>query len=183
MKMNNIALATVMAMGLGMASFANAADQGSGKVTFTGSIIDAPCSIAPGYDDQTVSLGAVSNVLLANGGANDGMSTPVSFDIELQDCVIATPGTKDKVQVTFTGAASSFDADSLGLIGSAEGAYILMTQADSAKIKLNTPTSAQTVVNGNNTLTFGAALKGGGAGATIVPGSFQVPTNFVLAYQ
>ncbi|MDI6978669.1 type 1 fimbrial protein, partial [Serratia sp. Se-RSBMAAmG] len=32
----------------------------SGKVTFTGSIIDAPCSIAPGSVDQTVSLGAIS---------------------------------------------------------------------------------------------------------------------------
>ncbi|OMQ18951.1 fimbrial protein [Serratia oryzae] len=182
MKLNNIAMATVMAMGLGLASFANAADQGSGKITFTGSIIDAPCSIAPGSLDQTISLGAVSNVALAANG-NTGVSTPEPFSIELKDCVIATTGTKDKVTVTFTGAASSYDADSLGMIGTAQGAYILMSQADGAKVKLNTPTAAQTVVNGNNSLSFTAALKGGGAGATIVPGAFQVPTNFVLDYQ
>lgn len=181
MKMNNIALATVMAMGLGMASFANAADQGSGKVTFTGSIIDAPCSIAPDSLDQTVNLGAVSNVVLAANG-NTGVSTPVPFSIELKDCVIATPGTKDKVSVTFTGAASSYDNESLGMIGTAQGAFILMSQADGAKVKLNQATGTQTVVNGNNTLSFTAALKGNGGADAIVPGSFQVPTNFVLSY-
>ncbi|MFC0228816.1 fimbrial protein [Serratia aquatilis] len=181
MKLTNMALATAIAMTVGMSAFANA-DQGSGKITFTGSIIDAPCSIAPGSLDQVIPLGAVSNVALAANG-NTGMSTPQPFTIELQDCVIATPGTKDRVSVTFTGASSSYDTDSLGLIGSAQGAYILMSQADGNKVKLYTPTSAQTVINGNNTLAFTAALKGGGASATIVPGSFQVPTNFVLDYQ
>lgn len=183
MKLNRIALATLMAVGV--ATAANAADQGSGKVTFVGSIIDAPCSIAPDSIDQTVQLGAVSNVVLANGGTNDGMSTPVSFNIELQDCSIATPGTGDKVTVTFSGAESIYapGAGSLGLIGSAQGAYILMSQVDGTKVELNTATSPRTVGNGDNTLTFTAALKGAGASATIVPGSFQVPANFVLAYQ
>ncbi|HDV9907157.1 TPA: type 1 fimbrial protein [Klebsiella oxytoca] len=158
------------------------ADQGAGKITFTGSIIDAPCSITAESADQTISLGAISNVALAANG-NTGVSTPEPFSIELKDCVIATAGTKDKVSVTFTGAASTYDANSLGLIGTAEGAYILMSQSDGAKVALNTPTSAQTVGNGNNTLSFTAALKGGGSEATIKPGSFQVPTNFVLAYQ
>lgn len=165
-----------------MAGSAFAADQGAGKVTFTGSIIDAPCSIASTSVDQTIPLGAISNVVLAANG-NTGVSTPEPFKIELKDCVIATAGTKDKVTVIFTGAASDYDADSLGLLGSAEGAYILMSQADGAKVKLNTATSAQTLINGDNTLSFTAALKGGGTGATIKPGSFQVPTNFVLSYQ
>lgn len=43
MKLNKIMLATVLAFGV--SSLANAADQGHGKVTFTGSIIDAPCSL------------------------------------------------------------------------------------------------------------------------------------------
>ncbi|MEE4449988.1 type 1 fimbrial protein [Serratia sp. C2(1)] len=128
-----------------------------------------------------MSLGAISNVALAANG-NTGTSTAQRFNIELQDCVIATVGTKDKVTVTFTGAPSSYDTESLGLIGSASGAYIQLTQADGSKVKLNTPTSEQTVTNGNNTLAFAANLKGGGAAATIVPGDFQVPTNFVLTY-
>ena len=44
MKLNKIMMAAVIAFGA--SSFAQAADQGHGKVTFTGSIIDAPCSIA-----------------------------------------------------------------------------------------------------------------------------------------
>lgn len=181
MKLNKIVLATVMTMGLGMVSVANAANEGEGKITFTGSIVDAPCSITAGSADQTIPLGAISNIALAANG-NTGISTPKPFSIELVDCVIATAGTRDKVTVTFTGAASSYDADSLALIGSAEGAYILMAQGDGAKVKLNTPTNGQTLKNGSNSLAFTAALKGGGSTATIVPGSFSVPTNFMLNY-
>ncbi|MGK3128307.1 fimbrial protein [Pantoea sp. C8B4] len=155
---------------------------GTGKVTFTGSIIDAPCSIAPGSLDQTVSLGAISNVALA-ANANTGSSSPKPFHIELEDCVITTPGTKDKVSVTFTGTASPHDAESLALVGGdASGASIVLTAGDGSKVKLNTATTGQTVINGKNTLAFAASVKGGGALATIVPGTFQVPTNFVLNY-
>lgn len=155
---------------------------GTGKVTFTGSIIDAPCSIAPGSLDQTVPLGAISNVALAANG-NTGSSTPKPFHIELEDCVITTPGTKDKVSVTFTGAASPHDSDSLALVGGdASGASIVLTDGDGVKVKLNTASTGQTVINGNNTLTFAARVQGGGAAATIVPGTFQVPANFVLNY-
>lgn len=62
MKLNKIMLAAAMAFGA--TSFAHAADQGHGKVNFIGSIIDAPCSIAPESLDQTVDLGQVSNVAL-----------------------------------------------------------------------------------------------------------------------
>lgn len=179
----NIKVITMIIGASLMVSTAYAANEGQGKITFTGSIIDAPCSIDPGSLEQVIPLGAVSSIALANNG-NTGVSEPQSFSIELKDCVIATVGTKDKVSVTFTGAASSYDSTSLGLIGTAEGAYILMSQADGAKVTLNTPTSVQTVTNGtNNTLSFTAALKGGGASAEIKPGSFQVPTNFVLSYQ
>ena len=55
MKMNKLFTALVLASG--MAAFGAQADQGSGVVTFTGSVIDAPCSIAAGDEDQTISLG------------------------------------------------------------------------------------------------------------------------------
>lgn len=180
--MNAKAIAIIIGMSL-IASNTYAANEGAGKITFTGSIIDAPCSIEPGSLEQVIPLGAISSLTLADNG-NTGVSQPEPFSIELKDCVITTAGTKDKVSVTFTGAASSYDPTSLGLIGTAEGAYILISQADGAKVTLNTPTAVQTVTNGtNNTLSFTAALKGGGASAEIKPGSFQVPTNFVLSYQ
>ncbi len=61
MKIKSIAMATLLV--LGGASAANAADQGHGKVTFKGAIIEAPCSIAPESIDQTIELGQISNRL------------------------------------------------------------------------------------------------------------------------
>lgn len=180
MKLNRIALATLMA--IGVATAANAADQGSGKVTFVGSIIDAPCSIAPESLDQTVQMGAISNVALADGGA----SAPVAFSIELTDCAVPTAGVKDTVTVTFTGTESTYPAGagSLGLLGSASGAFIELATADSTRVELNTATAARQIADGANaTLSFTAKLKGAGTGIDVVPGSFQVPANFVLAYQ
>ncbi|WP_246862557.1 fimbrial protein [Pantoea sp. SO10] len=157
----------------------NAPSANSGTVTFEGLIIDAPCSIAPGEDDQTVDLGQVANAgLMANN--NTGESSPVSFDIQLDNCIITT---KDSVDVIFTGGASQYDADSLALNGSAEGAYILITDASGQKVKLNTATSTQTLVDGQNRLQFSARLKGGGASATVVPGSYSSVAGFQLNYQ
>lgn len=177
MKIHALTIAAIMALGF---SAANAADQGSGKITFTGSIIDAPCSIAPGSVNQEVPLGAISNVALqANNGT--GVSTPVPFSIELQNCVITTP---DKVTVTFTGAESTYNPDSLGLIGDAEGAFIQLKTVDGADVKLNQATAPRTLITANSqTLDFTAQLKGGGDPLAILPGSFQTPATFVLAYQ
>ncbi len=52
------------------------------KVTFKGAIIEAPCSIAPESIDQTIELGQISNMALADGGK----SSPKTFDIALQNC-------------------------------------------------------------------------------------------------
>ena len=65
MKLNKLMLATVIAFA--SASVAHAAsNQGSGKVTFTGEIIDAPCSVAPESVDQTVPMGQISSRIPAN---------------------------------------------------------------------------------------------------------------------
>ena len=59
MKLNKLAL--VLGLGLTVAAgSAFAADQGHGTVKFVGSIIDAPCSIHPDSENQTVPLGQIS---------------------------------------------------------------------------------------------------------------------------
>lgn len=50
----------------GAATIANAADVG--KVTFFGTIVDAPCSVAAESLDQTVPLGFISMNALENKG-------------------------------------------------------------------------------------------------------------------
>jgi type 1 fimbria pilin len=176
MKLNKIMLA--VAMTLGTISMAHAADQGHGKVTFTGSIIDAPCSIAPESIDQTIELGQISNAALKDSG----QSTPKNFEIKLEDCSFGTPAAKNKVQVTFTGMESVAGNGLLGITGNAKGASIAITQGDGAVIELGKPTKEHVLQDGNNTLSYTAYMQGDGASAVITEGDFQAVTDFTLAY-
>lgn len=180
MKLNNIALATILS--LGMVSLANA-DAGSGKVKFTGKIIDAPCSIDPDSIDQTKSFGQVANVALVNGGK----SSVVNFDIKLLGCDVTSAGAKNKVKVTFTGPNGGATGNTntlLGITGTARGASIAMYDYSNQPITLGTATTVQNLANGDNTLVFSAYLQGhaGTTLADIEEGDFTSTTNFTLAY-
>ncbi|QDI20301.1 type 1 fimbrial protein [Serratia marcescens] len=174
MKLNKIMMAAVLAFGV--TSMAHAKDQGHGTVTFKGAIIDAPCSIAPESEDQTVQMGQISNVALKDGGK----SVPRQFDIKLEQCDTTTLKT---VTTTFNGKSSPTSADRLGIIGTASGASIAITDLASNLIKLGTATAPQTLNDGNNTLRFAAYLQGDGASTAVVPGDFTAVADFTLAYQ
>lgn len=175
MQLNKIMLAAVLAFG---ASSMAHADAGHGKITFTGSIIDAACSVAPESEDQTVPLGQIAKSQLALNG-NTGKSTPRNFEIKLENCDTATA---NQVTVTYTGTPSSYDADSLGITGTASGASVVMTDGSGTKIKLGQATAPRPIQNGTNNLVFSAYVQGGGASATITEGEFQSVTDFTLAY-
>lgn len=176
MKFNKIMLGAAVI--LGMSSLAHAADQGKGKVTFYGSIIDAPCSIITGENgSQDVELGQISKKVLLGGGK----STPVNFNIALENCTFGTPAENNKVQVTFTGMESAAQNGLLGIAGTAKGASVAITSADGQLIKLGEPTRAQTLQDGPNTLSFAAYLQGDGDDK-LVEGSFQTVADFTLAY-
>lgn len=176
MNLNKTVLAAAMVFG--SISMAHAADQGHGKINFTGSIIDAPCSISPESGDQTIEMGQISTAALKNSGK----STPRNFDIKLENCSYGDPATKNKVAVTFTGKESAAAKGLLGVTGSAKGASIALTESNGELIKLGTPTSAQLLGDGSNTLRFSAYMQGDGASATITEGDFQAVTDFTLAY-
>ncbi|OKP32416.1 fimbria A protein [Serratia marcescens] len=162
MKLNKIMMAAVLAFGAtSMMTHAAPKDQGHGTVTFKGAIIDAPCSITPETVDQTVSLGQVSNVALKDGGH----STPKNFQIKLENCDLNPGdaqgnGKNNAVSITFTGASSVEDNKLLGITGTAKGAGIAITDGSGSLIELGKASSAQTLGNGNNTLSFAAYLQG-----------------------
>ncbi|NIA32168.1 type 1 fimbrial protein [Serratia marcescens] len=174
MKLNKIMLAAVMT--LGTISMANAANQGSGTVTFKGSIIDAPCSIEPESVDQTVKLGDIASAQLKDGGK----STPQDFLIKLVGCDVKTATT---MTTTFTGAESEAAPGLLAMKGSARGASISINDVDGKQLPLGTASKAQEIENGQTTLRFSAHLQGDGASAAIVPGEFSSVADFTLAYQ
>ncbi|WP_448868846.1 fimbrial protein [Enterobacter ludwigii] len=171
MKFNKTLSAMVLASGL--VTFGAQADQGSGMVTFTGSVIDAPCSIAAGDEDQTISLGQVSSSAVANGGT----STPVPFYIHLENCSVDTANT---VTTTFSGMDSSVTGAVLGVTGNATDVGIVMTDGDSNTITLGEATAGQTIVSGDNTLSYSAYIIGG---AAPTEGDFTAVTNWTLAYE
>ncbi|CAI2025700.1 fimbrial protein [Serratia fonticola] len=178
MKLNKIMMVAVVAFGMSSLAHAAVKDQGHGKVTFTGSIIDAPCSISPETIDQTIELGQISKVALKDSGK----STPRNFSIDLENCEV---GDKDnnKVTVTFTGMESIAANGLLGITGTAKGASVAITDGSGKTIELGKATKAQQLQNGNNTLNFAAYMQGDGASAAVTEGEFQAVADFTLAYQ
>jgi type 1 fimbria pilin len=190
MKLSKVALA----MGLGMVlvgGFANAAPsgttppaasgtvtggQGHGTVHFKGEIIDAPCSISPETADQTVDLGQISNSALKDGGT----STPVPFEIKLQNCDITTYKT---VKATWSGTPDSNMNTAWGITGTASGAAIILRDASEKEILLGQETSPTTLTADDTTIAMSAFLKGDGATSGVVPGAFTGVADFVLSYQ
>lgn len=176
--MKNIILATLVSSM--MSASALAVDAGSGTVTFSGSIIEAPCSIAPGEENQEVALGQVSNITLDNGGE----SSAQPFQIKLEGCNLKGD---NQVAVTFKGTEAGTNTGFLQITGDAAGAAVKIMNASGSQIKVNS-VAKQNYVEGNNTLKFQASLIGlellGANDKTIpvTPGKFQAVTNFTLAY-
>lgn len=175
-------LAAVVA--IGSMSLAHAADQGHGKITFKGSINDAPCSISADTVDQTVELGTVSNKVLKGGGK----SKTQDFQLKLEGCDL-TDATKKEVTATFSGSASAGNSALLGITGSASGASIAITDGSGTLIDLGTASKVRKLMDGDNTMQFAAYLQGDvklvgeNDTAVITPGEFTSVADFTLAYQ
>ena len=150
---------------------ANAAPQGQGKVTFNGTVVDAPCGIDAQSADQSIDFGQVSKVLLNNGGT----STPKSFDIKLTDCDITNYKAGNKagtVSLTFSTVGSTNTA-------------ILITDPHGKAVKFDgaTATGVSSLVDGDNTIHFTALVKKDTSGDDVAEGAFSAVANFNLTYQ
>ena len=187
MKFNKIASAVILSMGM-VAFGANAADpdQGSGSVTFTGSIIDAPCSINPESVDQTVELGQVASAALKNSGK----STPKFFDIKLENCSLDTekdndgnPVSANTVSIIFGGPEANDAKDLLAISGDGKGAGVAIEDMTGKRVTLGEKTGTQSLVAGDNTLQLTAYLMGLGDDDAIEAGAFQAVSNFTMSYQ
>ncbi|MGG4609857.1 fimbrial protein [Providencia sp. Me31A] len=185
--MKKLMLATFVLGALSSSAFA--ADQGSGEVKFTGTIITAPCSIAPGDESQTVPLGQISNVTLEKGN----MSKPQPFSIKLEGCNLnatyvdaagETQNYNNTLNVTFKGTEWMNGTTATGLlqiIGDGKNAGVQLMTASGNKIKLNEKSDDRSFIEGDNELKFSAALAGV-KDLKVTPGQFDATTNFVLSY-
>lgn len=139
------------------------ADQGSGRIHFTGTVINAPCSIAAGDEDINVNMGQVANKVLESGNK---YSQNVNYTIHLQDCDLTaqTAGTvaypaMSKVAVSFAGTPDSGLAELLATTGSAKGAGIRLIDANGDLLKVGDTSKDINLVTGNNELVFAARVE------------------------
>jgi len=184
-KGKKVLLAAVMATIFSGSAFAD--DQGSGKITFKGVIIDAPCSIAPDSVDKEIDLGQVTtDVINANK-----KSAPVPVDINLKNRQLDDPGdeTADpvtKVDVTFTSAAT--DATDTNLMSNtyasgAQNVGVRLLDNAEANITLGSATEVA-LLEGSDTQTlhFKAQMEVL-SGKTATAGQVESTANYVLAYK
>ncbi|AXD11306.1 fimbrial protein [Salmonella enterica] len=161
---------------------------GSGKITFTGTITNSPCDIAPGDDAITVPFGQISYRKL---NAADATTDSKPFTIHLQNCafdpndpvVAGSAGKMSKVTVSFSGTA---DASGKAYVstGSAQHIGVQLLKSDNTSlITPNTPMpdgEAQQLQTGNNELNFFARLIALTDAAT--PGDVNASVTYTLKY-
>ncbi|WP_316391988.1 fimbrial protein [Citrobacter farmeri] len=95
--------------------------------------------------------------------------------------------TAPTVTVTFGGSAAqksdgSADNSKFGIMGTAAGAGVVITDASSAIIPVGGTSEARELIEGNNTLGFAAYLQGLDDNDAIKAGEFTSIVDFTLAY-
>ncbi|EFL9854337.1 type 1 fimbrial protein [Escherichia coli] len=165
---------TVMAGAVAMAlvSFgANAANQGQGVVNFKGTVIDAPCGIAPESADQSIDFGQISKSHLEN----DGISVKKDLNIKLVNCE-----PNNTVKVTFTGATIDGAVNELGTAGNT-GTAVVISGQDGKLVQFGSEGAAQSLKEGENALHYSSWVKKA-TGGTVKEGDFTAVANFNLTY-
>ncbi|HFW1990954.1 TPA: fimbrial protein [Salmonella enterica subsp. enterica serovar Saintpaul] len=165
---------------------------GTGQVTFTGTITNSPCDIAPGDDAITVPFGQISYRHLQTAGSTTD-SKP--FTIHLQNCAFdpddATAdknpvGKMSKVTVSFSANTGGTDTAHKAYISTGSAAHVgvqLLKSDNTSVISPNTPmadTEAQQLQPGNNSLNFFARVIALDTGVT--PGEVNASVTYTLKY-
>ncbi|HFP2662013.1 TPA: fimbrial protein [Escherichia coli] len=172
-----------IAIAFSLCAVAHAANQGQGVVNFKGTVIDAPCGIAPESADQTIDFGQISKSHLKN----DGISVKKDLDIKLVNCDFTDHTAKKTVSVTFSGTPVNGHTDELGTAGDT-GTAVVVSASDGSMVKFDGTTSsnATQLQDGDNTLKYTTWVKkssAAGAGTEVKEGDFTAVANFNLSYQ
>lgn len=165
----------------------NAAEQGSGTITFSGAVIDAPCSVNPDASEQDVYLGQVALHQLSDGGS----SKPRDFKINLENCAYIDDGAEvpegralvaPSVKVKFEGVPADGDDDTaFATRGDASGIGVVITDKSGKPIKVGGESDARELLAGNNALGFSAYVLGMGKDVSV--GEFESIVDFSLSYE
>lgn len=178
---SKIAVATLMAISLASINVMAATTGNSGKVTFTGEVVDSPCNLAPGQDgtDVKVDFGQLSMAQL-----NAGVKTSKQFTLKLENCALSTTaddGTVTTKTADITFNSSDVDAANAALLKTNGGATGLGIGIDGYTFGTAAPIKG--LVDGNNDLRFTATAQQRVAGTNVTAGDFMAATNFLISYK
>ncbi len=136
--------------------------QGQGRVTFNGTVVDAPCSISQKSADQSIDFGQLSKSFLQAGG----VSKPMNLDIELVNCDItsfkgvggAPAAKKGTVKLAFSGPRVSGHNEELDTSGGTGTAIVVQAAGKNVSFD-GTEGDANTLKDGDNVLHYTAIVK------------------------
>lgn len=166
---------------------ATAADNGSGVTNFSGSVIDAPCAIAPEDVDKTVDLGTTTVGYLADNRGSD----PVDISIHLINCNLVGAGTdgEDLSKVMVTIDSTAVDPNNTGHLANTDSAgaknvFASLEQANDMPIGLGGAFEIPLqVTSTEQTITFKAYMSRNASDADLVtPGNFITNATYSLFY-
>ncbi len=152
-----------------------AADAGSGKITFKGTINSGACTIAPTDVNKEVQLGNIAAVNLDAAGIN-------SFELKLQDCQLdpSASGTPySKVKITFNGQPDATNASLWSSTGSANNVAVSFLDSTGKTIKPG-ETLEQTLKASDTTIICLLKQK---QPVPATSGSINSIANYVLSYE
>ncbi|EFH8231723.1 type 1 fimbrial protein, partial [Escherichia coli] len=146
--------------------------QGQGRVTFNGTVVDAPCSISQKSADQSIDFGQLSKSFLEAGGT----SKPMDLDIELVNCDITAfkqgqPAKNGKVQLSFTGPQVTGQTEELATNGGTGTAIVVQAAGKNVSFD-GTAGDAYPLKDGDNVLHYTALVKKANGG-TVSEGAFS----------
>ncbi|EHJ4094742.1 type 1 fimbrial protein [Escherichia fergusonii] len=152
--------------------------QGQGVVNFKGTVIDAPCGIAPESADQSIDFGQISKAHLEASG----ISVKKNLDIKLVNCDATELAKTGSVKVSFTGATVSGQVKELGTAGDT-GTVVVVSESGGDLVSFDGAAGAATKLQeGDNILRYSAWVKKATSG-TLKEGDFTAVANFNLTYE
>ncbi|MGL5006065.1 MAG: fimbrial protein [Plesiomonas sp.] len=169
--MHKLSLASlIVTTTLSVSSFTTMAAGGLGTITFTGTVVAAPCSVDPVSQTLTVPMGTYNAE-----DVNAGVSNEVPFSIKLTACDVTT---LKNAAVTFNGTASTTPAWLAN--GDTAGGAIKISDNVGNQIDLGTLSQSTALVTGSNELLFKAQyLKDQ---VNVTPGLISATATFIITY-
>lgn len=180
----------VLMVSLSMASVAAAEPVNGGRMEFTGTITNTPCTLTNDSIDMNIELGQTSVDYL-----NKNMSSPpVNIDIHLKDCTLSGAGAGGK---DITKAHVRFDSSALStndhfvlantLSSGAQHVGVQILTGDGKRIVYfgadNTPDIPLQVTSTEQTLTFQARMTNIAQGEEVpTPGQVLTNATYIISY-